>query len=135
MRLSYIAIAAAALISQGAFAEGNRAAPDKQAQSSATSAMQPNASIIKQAQQKLSAAGHDAGPADGILGAKTQQALKDFQKAKDLEATGQLDQRTLAALGVEGAGVGATGTAAPEASVGATSRERSPAAAGSTKSY
>jgi peptidoglycan hydrolase-like protein with peptidoglycan-binding domain len=135
MRLSYIAIAAAALFSQGALAEGNRAAPDKQAQSSASSAMQPSASIIKQAQEKLSAAGHDAGPADGVLGAKTKQALKDFQKAKNLEATGQLDQRTLAELGVDAAGVGATAASAPRASVGGSSGEKSPGPSGSTKSY
>ena len=126
MRLRHILIAATAFASLGALAEGNKATLDKQAQAGASASVQShaNSAVIKQAQQKLSAAGHDAGPADGVLGAKTQQALKDFQKAKGIEATGQLDQRTLAALGVSGA-TGATPGSAPEASVGAPAQQRS----------
>lgn len=135
MRLRHIVIAATAFVSLSALAEGNRAAPDKQAQAgtSASVQSQANSSVIKQAQQKLSAAGHDAGPADGLLGAKTQQALKDFQQAKGIDATGQLDQRTLTALGVS-AGVGATPSSAPEASVGSSPRQGS-GDAGSAKRY
>ena len=126
MRLRYILIAGTALASLGALAEGNRAGPDKQAQAGAAAWVQSraNSAVIKEVQQKLSAAGHDAGPADGILGARTQQALKDFQQAKGIEATGQLDQRTLSALGVS-AGVGATPSSAPEASVGSPTQQRS----------
>ena len=135
MRLRYILIATTAFVSLGALAEGNRAAPDKQAQAGASASVQShaNSSVIKQVQQKLRAAGHDAGPADGLLGAKTQQALKDFQQAKGIEATGQLDQRTLTALGVP-AGVGATSSSAPEASVGSPTQQGS-GDAGSAKRY
>jgi peptidoglycan hydrolase-like protein with peptidoglycan-binding domain len=126
MRLRPIFIAATAFASLGALAEGNKAVLDKQAQAGASASMQSHAKslTIKQAQQKLSAAGYDAGPADGIMGAKTKQAVKDFQQAKGFEATGQLDQRTLTALGASG-GVGGTPGSAPEASVGAPAEQRS----------
>jgi peptidoglycan hydrolase-like protein with peptidoglycan-binding domain len=135
MRLRHILIAATAFVSLGALAEGNRAAPDKQAQTGTAASVQSqaNSSVIKQVQQKLSTAGHDAGRADGVLGARTQQALKDFQQAKGIEATGQLDQRTLSALGVS-AGVGATPSSAPEASVGSPAKQSS-GDAGSAKRY
>jgi peptidoglycan hydrolase-like protein with peptidoglycan-binding domain len=54
--------------------------------------------VVRQAQEKLSAAGHDAGASDGKLGAKTQAALASFQDANGLKATGQLNSETLAAL-------------------------------------
>ena len=135
MRLRHILIAATAFVSLGAGAEGNRTAPDKQAQAGASASVQSPAdsSVIKQVQQKLSAAGHDAGPADGILGAKTQHALRDFQQAKGINATGQVDATTLTALGVS-AGMGATSSSAPEASVGS-STQQSSGDAGSAKRY
>jgi peptidoglycan hydrolase-like protein with peptidoglycan-binding domain len=57
---------------------------------------------IKQVQQKLKDQGHEVGPIDGIMGSKTQAGLKEFQSAKGLKATGQLDRETMAALGVSG---------------------------------
>ena len=57
---------------------------------------------IKQVQQKLKDQGHDAGPVDGVMGPKTQAALKEFQSAKGLKDSGQLDRETMAALGVGG---------------------------------
>ena len=57
---------------------------------------------IKQVQQKLKNQGHDAGPVDGVMGPKTQAALKEFQSAKGLKDSGQLDRETMAALGVSG---------------------------------
>jgi peptidoglycan hydrolase-like protein with peptidoglycan-binding domain len=55
------------------------------------------------------------------LGPKTQAAVKSFQQSKGLPASGQLDQRTLTALGVSGeaasasAGSSAERTAEPKA--------------------
>jgi peptidoglycan hydrolase-like protein with peptidoglycan-binding domain len=57
---------------------------------------------IKQVQQKLKDQGHDAGPVDGVMGPKTHAALKEFQSAKGLKDSGQLDRETMAALGVSG---------------------------------
>jgi len=134
MKPSHILIAASAFVSMSALAEGNRAAAEKQAQSSPAAQAQASSSsaVIKQAQQKLTAAGHDAGPADGTMSVKTVQALKDFQKAKGIEATGQLDQRTLAALGVRPAAVGATPGSGPEAKVGSSTTQRGSGEAGSS---
>ena len=69
---------------------------------------------IKQAQEKLSSKGHDV-QADGVLGPKTQAALKEFQQKEGIQASGRLDQETLAALGVDeaSAGTGSTGAPAP----------------------
>lgn len=39
-------------------------------------------------QKRLTAAGFDAGGADGVFGAKTEAALKAFQEANDLAVDG-----------------------------------------------
>ncbi len=49
---------------------------------------------VKQAQEQLKAAGFDPGQIDGRMGPDTQKALKDFQQAKGLPTTGQLDSQT-----------------------------------------
>jgi hypothetical protein len=54
---------------------------------------------IKSAQRALKAQGLNPG-SDGQLDAKTQQALRDFQKSNNLPATGVLDQKTAQKLGV-----------------------------------
>jgi hypothetical protein len=59
-----------------------------------------NSSTVRNVQQALNAKGYNAGPADGQWGASTETALKQFQSAQGLPATGALDTRTLNALGV-----------------------------------
>ena len=149
MKLSQLLIAGTALVSASAIAGGNQAKQgmpsDQQTQHSSQAAQesksQPQDSrqqasqspeIIKKAQEKLSGQGHDAGQADGKLGAKTQAALKEFQKSKGLQASGQLDTQTLAALDVSGT----QGSASTGASAGgsATSREQSASASPSAGS-
>jgi len=56
---------------------------------------------VKKLQEALKAKGHDPGPVDGIVGPKTRAALKAFQEASGLKATGQLDDQTAEKLGVE----------------------------------
>jgi outer membrane protein OmpA-like peptidoglycan-associated protein len=53
---------------------------------------------VRAAQEKLNAAGFDAGPVDGILGPRTKRALIQFQAAQGLELTGELDAPTRARL-------------------------------------
>ncbi|HEV8344684.1 MAG TPA: peptidoglycan-binding domain-containing protein [Candidatus Binatia bacterium] len=55
---------------------------------------------IKKAKEALKARGHDPGSIDGNMDSKTQQALRDFQKANNLPVTGVLDQQTAAKLGI-----------------------------------
>ena len=57
--------------------------------------------IVKQAQEKLSAMGKDVGTPDGQLDAKTRQVLKEYQQENGLQATGQLDRQTMAALDLD----------------------------------
>ena len=60
-----------------------------------------DAATIATGQRALRAAGYDAGPADGTLNARTVAAVKQAQKDRELEPTGELDRRTLAALGID----------------------------------
>jgi peptidoglycan hydrolase-like protein with peptidoglycan-binding domain len=54
---------------------------------------------IKKAQDALKAKGLNPGTG-GKLDPQTQQALREFQKSNDLPATGVLDEKTAAKLGV-----------------------------------
>ena len=55
---------------------------------------------VRRAQEALKAQGHDPGPIDGVMGARTQQALRDFQTSQQLNSTGQLDRETMEKLGI-----------------------------------
>jgi peptidoglycan hydrolase-like protein with peptidoglycan-binding domain len=82
--------------------------------------MSANSEQVKAIQQALKDQGHDPGDIDGIMGPKTQAALRDYQQKQGLKATGRLDAETSAKLGVE-----AKTSAAPSSS-------SSPAASPST---
>ena len=56
--------------------------------------------MVRSAQQALNNQGYNAGTVDGIMGPHTQDAIRKFQSAKGMEATGQLDAATVAALGI-----------------------------------
>ncbi len=53
---------------------------------------------VKALQQTLARAGFDPGPLDGAFGAKTERAVKAFQRANGLEADGVVGKLTRAAL-------------------------------------
>ena len=55
---------------------------------------------IKRAQEGLKAKGHNPGAISGRMDAKTQEALREFQRANNLAATGVLDKKTAEKLGV-----------------------------------
>jgi peptidoglycan hydrolase-like protein with peptidoglycan-binding domain len=61
----------------------------------------PYSDLISRVQEKLIELGFDAGPVNGDLGEKTQAALAQFQLSRTIPAGGQLDDLTLAELGVE----------------------------------
>jgi peptidoglycan hydrolase-like protein with peptidoglycan-binding domain len=138
MKLAQLAVAVAAAFSMSAMAAGDqKQKQEPQAQSGQSTQAQGGQStqaqssgqspeLVKQAQEKLSAAGHDAGSADGKMGPKTQAALKEFQQSKGLQASGQLDQKTVAALGVSSGG--------SSASAGASSGKSASSGASSDKS-
>lgn len=49
---------------------------------------------VRQAQERLQAAGFDPGPMDGALGARTKTALRQYQAHHGLLVTGVLDEAT-----------------------------------------
>ena len=55
---------------------------------------------VKSVQEALKGKGNDPGPIDGVMGARTQQALRAFQRAQNIQTSGQLDSSTASALGV-----------------------------------
>jgi putative peptidoglycan binding protein len=55
---------------------------------------------IRDIQKNLDKAGFSTKGVDGIWGDETQAAVRHFQQAKHLPGDGQLNQQTLAALGV-----------------------------------
>jgi hypothetical protein len=61
----------------------------------------PYTGFIENVQKKLHENGFDAGPVNGEFDSKTQAALGQFQLSRNLPASGMLDDRTLAELGVE----------------------------------
>ncbi len=58
-------------------------------------------------QRGLAALGFDPGPADGLFGRKTREAIWNWQEAKGLDTTGYLttvEAQALAAVGAEASG-------------------------------
>jgi len=55
---------------------------------------------VKKIKEALKARGHDPGSIDDKMDSKTQQALRDFQKANNLPVTGMVDQQTATKLGI-----------------------------------
>lgn len=82
----------------GAFTSNHpeEAIPDPAPQISAG----PYDDFIKRVQTKLRELGFNPGPVSGDFGEKTQAALAQFQLSRTIPASGQLDDVTLAELGV-----------------------------------
>lgn len=55
-------------------------------------------SQIAEVQRILKNAGFNPGPIDGIMGGRTKEAIRRFQKAKGLKPTGKIDSVTQLAL-------------------------------------
>ncbi len=79
--------------------QGSRVLPNQ----AETVPLQLKAEQIKDMQQRLNKQGFSAGHVDGIWGPDTSAAVMHFQERNGLQPTGQLDQKTRAALGVIGA--------------------------------
>ncbi len=100
MKRTTLFVALAAALSLPAYAHDQ--ARSQSSQSEETGQQQSaNSDLVKQAQQKLSDNGKDIGTPDGKMGPKTEAALKEFQQEKGLQASGQLDQETIAALDLD----------------------------------
>lgn len=115
----FVALASAFSIPVAAYAHGNTSSQNESDWGKSTQRVESmngqqdeNSSLVKQAQDKLSALGKDVGTPDGQMNSKTEQALTDFQQQNGLQPTGQLDQETIAALDLNQSGSAATGGSA-----------------------
>ena len=54
----------------------------------------PDRNLIRDAQMALREAGFDPGRIDGVMGRKTQAALREYQASQGLPQTGRLDETT-----------------------------------------
>ena len=63
---------------------------------------------VKLMQQKLISLGYLSGTADGVFGAQTYRAVREFQKDNALTADGVAGTKTIAALNNQNGGTGAT---------------------------
>lgn len=61
-----------------------------------------NADQVRQLQQGLNDNGFNAGEVDGVFGPSTRAALRRFQSKAGLQPTGEIDQQTLALVGLSG---------------------------------
>jgi len=83
-----------------------------------------NPQVVRSVQEALKQKGYDVGTIDGQLGPNTQGALRQFQQAQGISQSGNLDQQTLSALGVD-QNAGAQGAMSSAPGNAATSRSHS----------
>ena len=57
--------------------------------------------MIASVQAELQRLGYNPGGVDGSFGPRTRRALIDFQQDNGLPVTGEIDEETLSALGLE----------------------------------
>jgi peptidoglycan hydrolase-like protein with peptidoglycan-binding domain len=113
MRKIAIALLATAAIGSPAIAASNNNKQQQQPQTQSqpsNQAAQNNQPIspqdlsrgkVRQVQQALDKEGYKAGPTDGRWGRETEDAVKQFQQSKQIQANGQLNQQTIADLGLD----------------------------------
>ena len=97
-----VTLAITSLVFSGALIAGS-AWGQSSAESSMSSSMSSNYGSrdnVRQVQEALRQKGFNPGPADGVMGPRTEQALRQFQQSKNISATGRLDNDTSSALGV-----------------------------------
>jgi len=89
---------------------------------------------VKEVQAALKSKGMDPGPEDGVMGQKTQAALREFQKSNNLQVTGRIDEKTADALGVDIAGAGSSSSGMGSSTPGSSSARESGSGASSSGS-
>lgn len=75
---------------------GRRAGPDKNAPKTAIAPSVPNKEVVMQIQEALKQAGFYSGPADGMTGPKTVEAIRAYEAKNGLKITGLATQDLLA---------------------------------------
>jgi len=93
MRVAYLLVAATALVTGAGWVGAEQPKAQMTQQQGAET-------LVEQAQKKLAAMDLRPGPVNGIEHKQTRDAVKRFQKSQNLDVSGRLDAKTLAALGV-----------------------------------
>jgi peptidoglycan hydrolase-like protein with peptidoglycan-binding domain len=94
------AFAVAPAMAQQGGQQGQQTLTQEQAEGSGTQ-LEISPATVRQVQQALNQKGYDVGNVDGNWGQETSSAVQNFQQAQGLEPTGNLNMRTLSALGVQ----------------------------------
>jgi peptidoglycan hydrolase-like protein with peptidoglycan-binding domain len=68
--------------------------PNQSPSGAMPSEVRPQENVVRDAQIALRNAGYEPGRIDGIMGPKTQQAIREFQISHGLPQTGTLDATT-----------------------------------------
>ena len=61
---------------------------------------QPAPRYVREAQRALRELGYEPGPADGVIGPRTREALVRYQRAEKIAVTGRLDPETMVRLDI-----------------------------------
>ena len=64
----------------------------------------PSSSMIVKAQRALRDEGFYSGPLDGTMSDRTREALRSFQRSKQISVTGRMDNQTSRELGLQADG-------------------------------
>jgi peptidoglycan hydrolase-like protein with peptidoglycan-binding domain len=88
---------------QGTQQNANQAAQNQPKESQTIAPDRLSRSQVRQVQLALERNGFQVGRRDGRWGPETTNALKQFQQSKSVQANGELDQQTIADLGLNGA--------------------------------
>ncbi len=83
---------------------------------------QHSSSTVRDVQQALQDKGYDVGPIDGVMGARTQSALRQYQQQQGMTVSGRLDQQTLSGLNVQASGRDAMSSTGERSTMGNRSR-------------
>jgi len=67
---------------------------------------QYDSSTVRNVQQALQNKGYDVGAIDGMMGPRTQSALREFQQQQGLSSSGRIDAQTMSALDVQASATG-----------------------------
>ena len=100
-RTLLVSVFVASLAVPGWAADESQKAEPKQEKAMKSSVTHETRDEVKKIQEALKNKGEDPGNVDGVMGKKTKQAIRDFQKTNGLKVTGAMDQETADKLGVE----------------------------------
>lgn len=89
-----------AALGAGFWAQADGTAASAAGPVSDSSAFTTDPTMIRDVQTQLNAKGYNVGTVDGIWGSRSTQALRDYQRAQGMDASGRLDAQSVSSLGV-----------------------------------